>query len=52
MIKCFQCIKDEHNGKIKWSAIAEAIVILNGTGYCYQHLKEECGWDLKEEDLK
>ena len=45
MSKCFQCIKEEHHGKIRWNMVKDAIVILNGTGYCYEHLKKEVGWD-------
>lgn len=44
MTKCFQCIKDEYHHKIKWSHVGEAIVILNGTGYCYEHLRKELNW--------
>jgi len=43
--KCFSCIKDEYHKKIKWSRVEDAMVIFNGTGYCYKHLKEEIGWD-------
>jgi len=49
MIKCFQCIKDEYHGKIKWSQVEEAICIFNGTTYCFKHLKEEMGWEENEE---
>jgi hypothetical protein len=45
MSKCFQCIKDWYHTRIKWSNVEDAIVILNGTGYCYEHLKKEIGWD-------
>ena len=48
MSKCFQCIKNEYYKKIKWSAVMDAIVILNGTGYCYEHLMKELGWDKKQ----
>lgn len=48
MTKCFQCIKDEHHNKIKWSHVADAVVILAGTGYCYEHLKKELDWKEKE----
>jgi hypothetical protein len=47
MTKCFQCIKEEHHGKIKWSAVLDAVVILSGTGYCYEHLKKELNWEVK-----
>jgi len=49
MIKCFQCIKDEYYGKIKWSQVEEAICIFNGTAYCFKHLKEEMEWKENEE---
>ena len=49
MSKYFQYIKDEHYGKIKWSRVADAIVIFNGNGYCYEHLKTEVGWDMKKQ---
>lgn len=47
MTKCFQCIRDEYNKEIKWSKVNDAIVILNGTGYCYKHLKEMLNWEKK-----
>ena len=50
-VKCFQCIKDEYHNKIKWSEVSEAICIINGNSYCYEHLKKEVGWnDVKQKD--
>ena len=46
-LKCFQCIKDEHYEKIKWSRVEDAVVILNGYTLCYTHLKKELGWIKK-----
>ena len=52
MTKCFSCIKDEYHKKIKWSRVNDAIVILNGTGYCYEHLKDELSWEGELDDGK
>ncbi len=50
-VKCFQCIKDEYHNKIKWSEVSEAICIINGNSYCYEHLKKEVGWnDVKQKE--
>jgi hypothetical protein len=43
-MKCFQCLKDEKNKKIKWSQVEEAVTIINGQAYCYKHLCNEIGW--------
>ena len=52
MIMCFQCIKEEYHHKIKWSQVSEAVCILNGTAYCYKHLKREIGWKEEAGDFK
>ncbi len=50
MTKCFSCIKDEYYKKIKWSKVEDAVVIFNGTGYCYKHLEGEIGWNTTREN--
>lgn len=44
-MKCFRCIKDEKHGKIKWSAVQDAITIIDGYCFCYKHLSDEVGWN-------
>ena len=48
MIKCYTCIMNEYNEKIKWSQVQEAVCIYNGISYCFNHLLEEIGKDKKQ----
>jgi hypothetical protein len=48
-LKCFICLKEEHQLKRKWSQIADAITIMNGYPYCYEHLTLELEWKKKKE---
>jgi hypothetical protein len=47
-IKCFQCIKDAHYMKIKWSEVKDAYVVLYGYSHCYEHLSKELDWVEKK----
>ena len=47
-MKCFQCIKEEYNQKIKWSQVEEAVTIINGQAFCFKHLLKEVDWEDKE----
>jgi len=47
-IKCFQCIIDEYNQKIKLSQLEEAVCIISGQSYCFKHLQKEIGWDKEK----
>lgn len=51
-MKCFQCIKEEYHKKRRWSQVADAVTILQGNTYCYEHLKNELGWDDKHTEVK
>lgn len=47
-MKCYNCIIDEYNQRIKWSQVEEAVCIYHGISYCFKHLLKEIGREKKK----